>query len=378
MSKNIYLDYASATPISEAVLKAMLPYFAENFYNPSAIYSKAKDVKSDILKAKQIIAGVLGVMPAEIIFTSGGSEANNLAIKGVMDKFPEKLVLVSSIEHDSVIAPANEYKNKQLSVGKDGILSVEKLEITDEVVLVSVMLANNEIGTIQPIKKVADKIQGIRKDRLKRKLNLPIYFHVDACQAPLYLDLHAHRLGADLMTINSGKIYGPKQTGALFVGGNVRLKPQILGGGQQRKIRSGTESAANIIGFAKALELATKHRLSEVKRIQGLQQRFIKGIIDIDQNIFINGSLKKRLPSNVHATFPGRDNERLLFELDELGIYAAAGSACSASSEEPSHVLKAIGLDDQAARSSIRFSMGVHTDKKAVDYTLKMLHKLLV
>lgn len=378
MDKNIYLDYASATPMDKKVLEAMTPYFIENFYNPSAIYSKAKDLKSDILAAKQMIAKELGVLPAEIIFTSGGTESNNLAIKGVMDYFPGKTVLFSAIEHESVIVPAEQYKNRKIGVDNKGLLDLENLKVDDEVILVSVMLVNNEIGTIQPIKKVSEKIVQARKDRQIKGLKLPLYLHVDACQAPSYLDIHAHRLGVDLMTINSGKIYGPKQTGALYISGKVKINSQILGGGQQRNIRSGTESAANIIGFAKALQLTAKKRANEVIRMTELQKKFILGIEKISQDIIINGSTKKRLPSNVHVTFPGVDNERLLFQLDEAGIYAAAGSACSASSEEPSHVLKAIGLDDNAARSSIRFSMGKHTDDKSIEYTLEVLSKLLV
>ncbi|MBW3569282.1 cysteine desulfurase [Candidatus Parcubacteria bacterium] len=374
----VYLDYASATPVDKRVLRAMEPYFTDDFYNPLAVYSLARQAKQDLAAAKKVIAAHLGVTHAELIMTSGGSEANNLAIRGVMYKFPGKTVLVSSIEHESVIKPAERYKAEFIGVDKRGMIKLDQLDnVGDDVVLVSVMLANNEVGAVQPISKIAEKLRELRRDRQKRKIDLPLYFHTDAAQAPLYLDVNAHRLGVDFMSLNGGKIYGPKQTGVLFAAKHTVLEPQILGGGQQRGMRSGSESTAQAVGLAKALDLASASRAKEIKRLSEIQKYFIGGLMKIDKNITINGPDKNRLPSNVHATFPGADNERLLFQLDEAGIMAASGSACGAASVEPSHVLRALGLSDTEARSSLRFSLGRETTKADIEYTLQTLDKIL-
>ena len=375
----IYLDHAAATPVEKRVLAAMRSYYAEKFFNPSATYWAAHEVAKELEVARAQVAHWLGARPAEIIFTAGGTEANNLAIHGVMRQFPDTNIVVSAIEHESVLAPAHEYECREVTVHPDGMIDVAALErtIDDHTVLVSIMYANNEIGTIQPVREVAQLVARLRKVRQQAGNGLPLYLHTDAAQASNYLDLHAARLGVDLMTINGGKIYGPKQSGALYVAAPVVLKPLIEGGGQENNIRSGTENVAQIIGLAQAMTVAQEMRATETRRLQELQQYFY---ILVEQHLpeaVINGSRKKRLPNNVHLTLPGQDNERLLIQLDEAGILAAAGSACSASSEEPSHVLRAMGLTDKAAQSSLRFTMGRTTTKQQIEMTVRTLAKLV-
>jgi cysteine desulfurase len=372
--KKIYLDYAAATPVDPAVVRAMLPYLSNDFYNPSALYLSAHKVAKDVNEARAKIASWLGARPSEIIFTAGGTESDNLAIHGVMRQFPNGNVVVSAIEHEAVLEPAKLYDARIAPVLPDGRLDLNKLEklIDDKTVLISVMYANNEIGTIEPIREISKIIQ---KKRIGRRM--PLYLHTDACQAAAYMDLHVSRLGVDLMTINAGKIYGPKQVGALYVSPKVKLASQILGGGQERSYRSGTENVAGIIGFAAALDLVQTRRQTEYARLEGLQKLAFGLIQEKIPNAIINGSQKTRLPNNVHITIPGQDNERLIMAMDEKGIMLAAGSACSASDEEPSHVCRAIGLTDQEARASLRITMGSGTTETDILKTIETLAQLL-
>lgn len=377
--KKVYLDYAAATPIDPQVLKVMEPYYSRAFYNPAAIYNDATLVKKDITFAKQKIASVLGAKPSEIIHTSGATEANNLAVNGIMQKFPAGKLLVSAIEHESVLNPAGRYNFSEIPVDKTGIINLKKLQeqITDDVVLISVIMVNNEIGSIQPLREIARIIKQVNGERANNKNAMPLYLHSDATQAANYFDLHVSRLGVDLLSLNGGKIYGPKQSGILYIKSQVHLQPQLLGGGQQRGLRSGSESAASVVGMAKALELAVDSRTSEQKRIKKLQEIFINGLKTINEKITINGSAKHISPAYLSATFPGVDNERLLFQLDAAGILVASGSACSASSDEPSHVLKAIGLSDKEARSTLRFTLGRRTTEEDIDYTIRVLKRII-
>lgn len=377
--KHIYLDYAAATPVDPGVLAAMQPYYAEKFYNPSATYLAAQAVRKDLEAARAAVARCIGARPVEVTFTAGGTEANNLAIHGVMAEFPDAGIVVSAIEHDSVLEAARQYDCTEAPVTAQGIADVAALErlVDDRTVLISIMYANNEIGTVQPVRDIAALADKVRKDRKARGVAMPLYVHTDAAQAANYLDIHVARLGVDMMTLNGGKLYGPKQSGALYVRGGVRLKPLIYGGGQEHGLRSGTENVAGAAGFAAALELAQEMRHAETRRLQELQGYFIRGLQAAIPPVIINGSLKKRLPNNIHITIPGIDNERLLFALDEQGIQAAAGSACSASDEESSHVLHALGLDDETARSSLRLTMGRQTSKEDIDRVISTLAGLL-
>ena len=374
--KYIYLDHAAATPLSEEVIKVMEPFLRDNFFNPSATYIPALDVRRAVEEARNRVAYWLGAKPSEIIFTAGATEANNLAIKGVMEAYPDGNILVSAVEHESVLIPAANYDYKQIKVMPDGLLDINDLKkkINEKTVLVSVMQANNEIGTIEPIKEVSKIIQAERKKRGTK--GLPIYLHTDSAQAANYLDLHASRLGIDLMSLNGGKIYGPKQTGVLFVKTGVNLKALVLGGGQERNLRSGTENVSGLIGLSYALDTAQAMRNEEVRRLTLLRDHFITKLQIRVPTVVINGSLKHRLPNNIHLSIAGQDNERLLMELDQKGILAAAGSACSASSEEPSHVLKAIGKNNEEARSSLRLTLGRTTTEAELDIVIDVLAKL--
>ncbi len=375
-----YFDYAAATPVDVRVKNAMDPYLAELFYNPSAGYSPSRKISAELKIARVDLSRILGSKPTEIIFTSGATEANNMAIYGVMQNHSNANVITSAIEHESVLKQAEKYNHKVCPVDKKGSVDLEKLMvfIDDKTILISIMLANNEIGTIQPIKKIAEIIKNVRADRQKKGIEMPIYLHTDAAQATNYLDLHVSRLGVDLMSINGGKIYGPKQTGVLYVKTGVILQPLILGGGQERNLRSGTENMPGIIGLIKAVQIAEKKRNTEVKRLTGLQKLFIELFQKSGLDHQINGSLKNRLPNNLHVTFFGQDNERLMMQLDNLGFCVAVGSACSASSDEPSHVLAAIGIAKQDIQASLRFSMGRYTTaedvKKLVDAVKTSIH----
>lgn len=375
----IYLDHAAATPLDPDVLTAMQPYFAQQFYNPSASYIPAQKVRTDLEQARVDVAAQLGARASEIIFTAGGTESDNLAITGIMRQFPGANVVVSAIEHDAVLEPARQFNCSATPVDEQGLLRLDDLasKITDRTVLVSVMYANNEVGTIQPIRKVSLLIEKIRNERRQHGNVLPIYLHTDACQAANYLDLHVSRLGVDLMTLNGGKIYGPKQSGALYVSSKVQLQPLVRGGGQERNLRSGTENVAACIGFAKALELVQASRQVETQRLSALQTLSFTLIQDKLPGAIINGSEKHRLPNNIHLTLPGQDNERLLMELDERGILAAAGSACSASDEEPSHVLRAMGITDADAQASLRITMGQETTEADIRTFVDTLSTLI-
>lgn len=379
MNTSIYLDNAAATPVDSSVLNAMLPYFAERFYNPSATYLSAVSVKKDLEAARAQIAEVLGSRPSEILFTAGATEANNLVIHGVLQQYPDANVVTSAIEHDSVLLTAREYDHRELTVTPQGVIDTPVLRqlVDGQTVLVSVMHANNEVGSIQPLRQISLFLDEVRRERRKKGNKLPLYFHTDAAQAANYLDLHVSRLGVDFMTLNGGKIYGPKQSGILFAAGHTRLKPQVIGGGQERGLRAGTENIAGAIGLAAALRLAQSLKGQETKRLKTLQDLFFALLEEQISGVVINGSRKTRLPNNVHITIPGQDNERILIELDEQNIMAAAGSACSASNEEPSHVLRAMGLSDEAARSSLRFSMGRQTDEIAVRRAVEVLSNIV-
>ena len=379
MSDLIYLDYAAATPVDPVVATAMQPYASERFYNPSATYGAARQVRDDLEAARARVAHWLGARPAEIVFTAGGTEANNLAIRGVMGGYPEGNMVVSAIEHESVLATARAFACREAPVNPDGVIDVDTLIalVNDQTVLISVMYANNEVGTIQPLRKLTAAAEVIRQDRRAKGNQYPLYVHTDAAQAAAYLDLHTARLGVDLLTVNAGKLYGPKQVGALFVSAGVHLEAQVSGGGQEGGLRSGTENVAGAVGLATALDLVQSRRADETRRLQQLQQLFFDRLNAEIPSATVNGSRKHRLPNNVHITISGQDNERLIFALDERGILCAAGSACSASDEEPSHVLRAMGASSADAQASLRFTMGAGTTEADVRAVIGALQQLV-
>jgi cysteine desulfurase len=356
----------------------MEPYLSKEFYNPSATYLAARKIRRDLSEARGKIAMWLGSRPANIYYTAGATEANNLAIQGVMRRFPDGELLVSAIEHESVLAPAGMFKHRLIPVNDGGRIILNKLSnlITDKTVLISVMMVNNELGTIQAIKDIAALLRDVRLARKQAHNDMPVYLHTDAAQAGNLFDLHSHRLGVDMMSVNGGKIYGPKQTGALLIGPDVEIKPIIVGGGQEGNIRSGTENVAGAIGLSKALDLTQKRHAAEFKRLSELRNIFVNQLAAKIPDATINGSPKHNSPHLLSVTFPGFDNERLMMELDEAGIQCAAGSACSASRDEPSHVLSAIGLDEKAIRSTLRFSLGRQTTRQDIEETVAKLAAL--
>lgn len=378
MTQPIYLDHAAATPLDPKVLAAMQPYLVEQFYNPSATYLAAKKVRRAVDDARARTAKALGVRPREIIFTAGATEANNLAIHGVMGRFPKAKVLVSAVEHDSVLEAAKQHKHAIIPVENSGHVKQAELKklLADDVVLVSVIYANNEIGTVQHLSSINAILSEVRATRLLKGNMLPLYLHTDAAQAPNYLTVYAKRIGVDMMSLNGGKIYGPKQSGALFINTGVEIDPIIQGGGQEFGMRSGTENVAGIVGFSEALEQAVLRRSDEQKCMQALWKEFHDRLSAQLPKLKVTVA-GQSLPNIMHVTIPGVDNERLMMELDEQGIICAVGSACSASNDEPSHVLKAIGFSDSAAQTSLRFSMGRSTSEADVTTLVDTLAKLL-
>jgi len=373
-----YFDYAAATPVLPEVIEAMQPYFSEHFYNPSALYLAARDNRIVLDDARHAFAQSIGARPTEIIFTAGGTEANNMALRGVLDQYADAHVVTSAIEHESVLQVVKRYDHTLVGVNQKGLVDVAAIEraIRDTTVVVSIMYANNEIGTIQPLAEITAMIARLRKQRKAAGNQYPLLVHTDACQAGNYLDMHTARLGVDMMTINSGKVYGPKQAGALYVKAGIRLQPLLYGGGQEWGIRSGTENLAAIIGFVTAWKKARQNAGSEVKRLSMLRDAWIATLQKQAPHIQLNGATgNRRLANNIHLTLPGVDNERLIMELDEQGFQIAAGSACSASNDEPSHVLKALGLSDSDARSSIRITMGRYTTESSAKQLLEILIK---
>jgi cysteine desulfurase len=297
-----------------------------------------------------------------------------------MRNYPDANCVVSAIEHEAVIAPAAQFNCKLLQVDQYGGVREDELRklIDDNTVLVSIMYANNEIGTIQPLYRIKTILSEIRFERIKKGNSLPLYFHTDACQAPNYLQLRVNRLGVDMMTLNGSKIYGLKQSGMLYVNRDLTLTPLIYGGGQEKGMRSGTENVVGIIGFATALKETTALRDKEVVRLQDLQHKAWLYIAEHIPSAVVTGNAMPQLSNNLHVRFTDIDNERLMMELDEKGFQVAVGSACSASSDEPSHVLKAVGLTDKEAQSSIRITMGRQTtevDLMALLHTIQQLVK---
>lgn len=373
MSEPIYMDYAAATPVDERVMRAMEPYFSSNYFNPSSIYLASRGVKSDLAEARAEVAFWLGARPAEIIFTAGATEANNLALNSLHNIGGQ--LLYTTIEHEAIIEPANRFDSNTISVDKYGLVDIDDLrkKINSDTGLVSVIYANNEIGTVQHMAQVAEVVLAERDRRKSKDETRPIYLHTDASQAPNFLDLHVDKLGVDLMTLNGGKIYGPKQSGILYVRAGVAIDPLIRGGGQEHGLRSGTENVAFAVGFAKALALAQKQRKEESHRLGELSQKAMKLMEGSIENIEFNGHPKQRIPNIISVIVHGIDGERAVMMLDEAGIQAATGSACSALSDNSSHVVRAIGRSDEEAGSTLRFSFGRTTSQDHIDQLVSVL-----
>lgn len=371
-----YLDHAAATPVDEQVLAAMQPYFSVNFYNPSSPYAPAVVVRREYEAAKSRLAGTFGAKGEEIIITAGATESINLAFASVSGR-----VIVSAIEHDAVLAAAKRTEYDLVQPTKKGIIEPQAVTtlLTDDTELVSVQLANNEIGTVQPIRDIASVIEAERQRRRQNGENRPIYLHCDASQGFGQIDVNVARLGVDMLTLNSGKMYGPKQVGLLWVKPGIKLSPVIVGGGQERGLRSGTENVAGVVGFATAAVRAHDRRKSEGERLRTLRDDMQKRLADEFDDLVVSGHSKKRLPGSLHISLPGLDGERLVFSLESEGVLVATGSACAANKGTRSHVLTAIGMSDAEADGSLRITLGKLSDydstKEAVEIIVQHIKR---
>lgn len=380
--KPIYLDYAATTPIDPDVLRAMLPYLKEDYGNPSSIHQLGQRALMAIDKAREQVANFLNCQAEEIVFTGSATEADNLAIKGVIEALKFKVkeekfhIITSSIEHHAVLEPCHQLEKRGLAkvtylpVNKEGFVAPADVRkaIQENTALVSIMYANNEVGTIQPIAEIGKLIKKINEKRVKFK----IFFHSDAVQAINYLNSDVQHLGVDLLTLSAHKIYGPKGVGALFVRKGTPLEPLIFGGGHEFGIRSGTENVPGIVGLGKAIEKIKRMR-SEGARLEKLRDKLIEGILKNIPDCQLNGSRQKRLPNNVNVSFKGAEGEAMVIALDQEGICVSTGSACSSKSLEPSHVLLALGLSPEQAHGSLRLSLGRFTTEAEIDKVLKTL-----
>lgn len=360
--RTIYLDYAAATPLDRRVFAAMEPFLYEQFYNPSAAYLPARQVRTAYEEARHRLAMIIGARPAEIVMTAGATESINIAISGVMAVGSGRVV-TTAIEHPAVLETAKRWPHRIIRPDSRGSIAASAVveAVDDQTALVSVGYANNELGTIQPLREIAASLAELRRDRQARGISTPLYFHTDASQAAGYLDLSVARLGVDMMTLNAAKCYGPKQVGLLWHSPEVRLEPLLYGGGQERGIRPGTENVAHAVGFAAALSRADKHRKAESHRLAGLRDQLQQRLAEAIPGLQINGHAKKRLPNHLHISVTGLDGERALFALEQQGILVATGSACAANKGSRSHVLEAVGLTAAEADGSLRLTLGVPT-----------------
>lgn len=373
--KEIYFDYSATTPARKEVLKSALPYFIEKFGNPSSFHYKGLEARNAIESSRKKIAQILNCAPEEIIFTGGGTESINLALKGIALRellAGKKGTIISQVtEHHATIETLKwltklGFKIVLLHPNEKGIIFAEKLKIAlaenKDTILVSIMYANNEIGVIQNLYELS---------KVCKEFNVP--FHTDACQGSEYLDLDVKKLGVQMMTLNGSKVYAFKGTGILYKDKNLKIEPLMHGGVHEQNLRAGTENVAGIIALATALELAEKEKKKEGKRLTQLRDYMITRILKEIPKTYLNGDEKQRLPNNVNISFDGIEGESILLKLNEKKIFVSTGSACASQSLDPSHVLLGIGKPHALAHSSIRFSLGKETTKQQINYTIKEL-----
>jgi len=379
--KKIYLDNAATTPVHPEVLAAMAPYFSDQFGNASSIHSFGQVARSAVDASRREIAQFLNCKSTEIIFTSGGSESDNLAINGVVESLKSKVeskphVITSAFEHHAVLDTIIELEADgvieatYIKPSSDGLIGAESVKkaIKKNTLLVSIMYVNNEIGTVQPIRAIGQMIEKENKTRDSR-----IFFHTDAVQATEYFEMNVDYLHVDLLSISAHKIYGPKGVGLLYVRSGTPIKHQIVGGGQEYKKRAGTENVPGIIGFAKAIELIDR---SKNERLKKLRDRLIDGLLKIP-NSRLNGSQEERSPANVNISFLNAEGESILLNLDMEGIAASTGSACTSGSLEPSHVLSAMGLPPEECHGSVRFTLGRQTAAEEIDKVILVMKNIV-
>lgn len=371
MKRLVYMDHAATTPVKPEVMEEMLPYFSERFGNPSSIYAPGREAKEAVEHARTRVAAAIGASPDEIFFTAGGSESDNWAIKGTAFANRKKgdHIVTSAIEHHAVLHTC-QYLEKQgfsvtyLPVDGDGLVSPEDVAgaITDRTVLVTVMAANNEVGTIEPVREIG---------RIARERGVP--FHTDAVQAIGAVQIDVKRDNIDMLSLSGHKFYGPKGIGALYVRKGVRLDSLVHGGGQERRRRAGTENIPGIVGIGKAIEMATADIPGHSAKIAAMRDRLCAGILNAVPETRLNGHPTARLPNNLNVSFRYIEGESVLLMLDALGICASTGSACSSASLEPSHVLLALGLPHEEAHGSLRLTLGDLNSEEDVDYVLEAL-----
>jgi cysteine desulfurase len=373
--KRIYLDYAATTPMHPEVEKAMHPYFSEKFGNASSIYSFGQEAKEAMDNARNRIATFLGANNEEIVFTSGGTESDNFALKGIAFANQNKgnHVIVSSIEHHAIIETCKFIKKigfevSYIKAGGNGLIdpSEVKKSITSKTILVSIMHGNNEVGTIQPISEIS---------KITREAGA--FFHTDAVQTTGHIPVDVKELGVDLLSISAHKLYGPKGVGALYIKKGTKIIPFIHGGSQEKGRRAGTENIPGIIGLGKAIEIAQSEMAEESKRLIYLRNKLIEGVMTKIEYVHLNGDKVKRLPNNVNISIDFIEGESICLNLDLEGICTSTGSACSSSSLEPSHVLLAMGIPAAQSHSSLRFTMGKWTTEEEIDRVLEILPRVV-
>ena len=373
--RTIYMDHAATTPVHPLVMEAMLPYFSDSFANPSGIYGVAREARKAVEEARETVADMLRCRPGEVVFTSGGTESDNAALKGAAFALKNKgnHIITSAIEHHAVhntcrFLEESGFDVTYLPVDRFGLVSIDDVEkaITDRTILVSIMLANNEIGTLQPIAECA---RVVKHKAGKRR----VVFHTDAVQGAGAVDIAVDSLGVDMLSLSAHKFHGPKGMGVLYIREGTPFVPQQLGGAQESERRAGTENVPGIVGTAVALRLAVENRESNSRHCQRLRDRLIEGIRAAVKETYLNGHPVMRLPNNVNISFRYVEGESILLNLDLAGVAASSGSACTSGSEEPSHVLVAIGLPPEIAHGSLRFTVGVSNNDEDVDYVLSVL-----
>ena len=373
--KQIYLDYAATTPTHPEVMRAMTPYFNQAFGNPSAIYSYGQEAKNGIELARSKVAGLVGARDKEIVFTGGGTEADNFALKGVAfaNKNKGNHLIITVIEHHAVLESCKfletmGFNVTYLPVDKYGLVDPDSVKraITDKTILISVMHANNEVGTIQPIKEIS-KIAG----------EAGVYLHADAVQSAGHIPADVNQLGVDLLSMSAHKLYGPKGVGALYIRKGTKLVSFMHGGGQENGRRAGTENVPGIVGFGKAAELAGQEINEEAARLTGLRDKLSASILKQIDHTHLNGHPVKRLPNNVNISVEFVEGESMCLNLDAAGICASTGSACSSGNAEPSHVLLAIGVPPIRAHGSLRFTLGKWTTDEEIDRLLEVLPRIV-
>lgn len=373
--KNVYMDYAATTYVKPEVLEEMMPFFTEKYGNPSSFYGISRETKMAIDKARSRVSKALNCDPNEIYFTGGGSEADNWAIKGIASAHRKKgnHIITTKIEHHAVLHTCeylekNGFEVTYLNVDKEGFIDLEELKnaITDKTILVSIMFANNEIGTIQPVKEIGE----ICRER-------KVLFHTDAVQAIGNIPVDVKEMNIDLLSLAGHKVYGPKGIGALYIRKGVRIDNLIHGGGQERARRAGTENTASIVGLGKAIELATESLEEYNKKITKLRDRLIDGLLKVPHTRLNGPRGEKRLPGNANITFEFIEGESILLSLDFEGVCASSGSACTSGSLDPSHVLLAIGLPHELAHGSLRLTLGDGSTDEDVDYVLEVVPPII-